>query len=162
MLTKKFVTFGLDGQLFGIDILMVREINRHLDISTVPHVPEYVRGLVNLRGQIVTVLDLKKKLGLDLCTLTEQSHNIILKTEGELSKLGEADAEGNDDLSGITDKVSFVVDSIGDIITAEEDEIDPPPANIGVIDGKYLLGVVKKPDCLMAILSAKKVLVEAV
>ncbi|MBY0405682.1 MAG: chemotaxis protein CheW, partial [Cyanobacteria bacterium] len=85
MATRSFATFHLNEQLFGIDILLIREINKQLDISIVPHSPNYIRGLVNLRGQIVTILDLNKRLSLGDSVLSGNSHNVILKTEAEVS-----------------------------------------------------------------------------
>ena len=78
---KQFVTFRLDNRLLGIDILKVREINRVLDITPVQHAPGYVRGLVNLRGQTITVFDLGTRLGLPPRGITGCSHNIILKQD---------------------------------------------------------------------------------
>lgn len=156
MPAKSFVSFQLDDQLFGIDIRQVREINRHLDLTPVPLAPDYVRGLVNLRGQIITILDLKKRLGLGSAELSNISHNIILKTEAELGSHRIED----ESLSTISDKASFWVDAIGDVITIDTIEIDPPPANMGEVDGKYLSGVVKLDNRLLSILSIAKVLNE--
>lgn len=156
MATKTFVSFLLENQLFGLDIRLIREINKHLDLTPVPHAANYIRGLVNLRGQIVTVLDLKSRLGLGNAELNDLSHNIILKTESELTETG-----GEEDLENLAtavDKASFLVDNIGDVIAVEPSEIEPPPANIGAVDGKYLLGVVKLENTLVGILSAPKIL----
>lgn len=157
MPAKSFVSFKLNEQLFGIDILYVREINRHLEMTPVPLSPDYVRGLVNLRGQIITVLDLKRRLGFGTAEMSDISHNIILKTDAEV---GAEDVES--EKNAILDKASFWVDAIGDVLTIETSEIDPPPANIGAIDGKYLSGVVKLENTLMSILSISKVLSENV
>ncbi len=156
MPAKSFVSFKLNEQLFGIDILYVREINRHLEMTPIPLSPEYVRGLVNLRGQIITVLDLKRRLGFGTAEMSEISHNIILKTDAEVGLQDDSESKG------IVDKASFWVDAIGDVLTIDTKEIDPPPANIGEIDGKYLTGVVKLDETLMSILSISKVLNENV
>ena len=79
-MTKQFVTFRIDGDLLGLDVLRVREINRILDITPVASAPDYVRGLVNLRGQTVTVFDLGIRLGLTPRFITEESHNVVLET----------------------------------------------------------------------------------
>ena len=148
MSTRVFTTFNLDDQLFGLDIHFVREINRHLDLSPVPHAPQYIRGLINLRGQIVTVMDLKRRLGFESSGLTEQTHNLIIKTNAER---GHYEEEEEDCL--IPDKLGLLVDDIGDIVSVESDQILPPPANAGKIDGAYVTGVVRLKDSLLTILS---------
>ena len=136
MKSRQFVTFGIDDYLLGIDILKVREINRVLDITPVQHARTYVRGLINLRGQTVTVFDLGRRLGLALREIAEESHNIILKN----------------------DAVGLLVDSIGDVVVAQDDEIEQPPANVGGIEGKFIEGIVKLEKDLLVILSAEKIL----
>lgn len=136
MSTQQFVTFRIDSNLLGIDILNVREINRILDITPVQHAPDYIRGLVNLRGQTVTVFDLGIRLGLSLREITAESHNIILKN----------------------DTVGLLVDSIGDVVNADETQIKPPPANIGKIESEFVDGVVRLDEKLLVVLSAQRVL----
>ena len=136
MTKKQFDTFRLDDHLVGIDILRVREINRVLDITPVQHAPSYVRGLVNLRGQTVTVLDLGVRLGLSRRMLTEDTHNVILKPED----------------------VGLLVDRIGDVEEADETAIESPPANIGGIAGGFIDCVAKLHKELIVILSPAKIL----
>ena len=133
---KQFVTFKMDDDLLGIDVLMVREINRVLDITPVPKAPGYVRGLVNLRGQAVTVFDLGIRLGLPPREITEETHNLVLKH----------------------DLVGLLVDSIGDIVQCEEIQMEPPPANVGNIEGKFMEGVVQLEHQLLVILHTGKIL----
>ena len=136
MANRQFVTFRIDNNLAGIDILKVREINRVLDITPVPHAPEYVLGLINLRGQTVTVFDLGVRLGLLPRDITPETHNLILKR----------------------DTVGLLVDDIGDVIEAEENEIRPPPANIGEINGEFVESVVKLDEEILMVLSSEKIL----
>ena len=136
MNTKQFVTFTIDDDLLGIDVLMVREINRVLDITPVPKAPGYVRGLVNLRGQTVTVFDLGIRLGLPLRKISEESHNVVLKN----------------------DPVGLLVDSIGNIVRCNELEVEPPPANVSNIEGRFIEGVVKLNHELLVILNTEKIL----
>ncbi|MEM0952229.1 MAG: chemotaxis protein CheW [Cyanobacteria bacterium P01_H01_bin.74] len=157
MPTKSFISFQLDQQLFGVDIMLTREINRHLELTPVPLAKKFVRGLVNLRGQIVTVLDLKNRLGLGTATLTDVSHNIILKTQAELDNMP-TDQKLEEEKGYLQDKASFLVDEIGDVVTVEEVDIEPPPANIGAIDGKYLSGIIKLEGQLLSIISVSQVL----
>jgi purine-binding chemotaxis protein CheW len=159
MPAKTFVSFKLNGQLFGIDIRVVREINRHLDLTLVPLAPELVRGVVNLRGQIVTVLDLKTQLGLAQSVISEISHNIILKTDSDYAHIANAGIEEGENLS-LQDRTSFLVDEIGDVVTVDNGDIEPPPANIGDIDGRFLSGVIKLDNTLMGIISVARVFIE--
>ena len=155
MASRSFSTFLLSGQLFGIDILVIREINRQLEITPVPHAFDYIRGLLNLRGQIVTILDLNCRLGLEQAIVSDKSHNIILKTEQELQNL-DLNREYMDLTS--TDKVGLLVDDIREVVIVSEDSIEPPPANIGKIDGQFLTGVIKQNNALIAVLSVEKLL----
>ena len=82
---RQFATFRLGGQTFGIDVRIIREINRILDITPLPFSADYVRGLINLRGQIVTILDLGVRLGLPRKATGPDSHNIILKKSSVVS-----------------------------------------------------------------------------
>ncbi len=132
----QFITFTIMDNYFGINIRDVREINRLLDITPVQHAPLYVRGLINLRGNTVTVFDLGVRLGLKKRTVTEDSHNIILKK----------------------DSVGLIVDNIGDVIEATESEIETPPANIGAIESEFVEGVKRLDDDLLLILAANRLL----
>ncbi len=156
MSNKTFATFKLGEQLFGVEVLYVREINKQIDITPVQHSPQFIRGLVNLRGQIVTVMDLLQRLKGNSTKLTDQTCNLVLKTDQEISIIRHR--EDRDDLVTTNDTVGLLVDAIDEIVTVEEEEIDPPPTNIGQVEGQYLDGVVKLDNELLAILSIEKVL----
>ena len=156
---RSFASFTIDNKLFGIDILLIREINRQLDMSPVAHTPDFIRGLVNLRGQIVTILDLKKRLGRASTQIGQDTHNIILKSDSELS--GMRDELDDDNLTTCIDKIGLLVDAIGDVITVEDEStIEPPPANLNDIDGQFLSGVVKLENQLLAVLNVSQILAE--
>ncbi|MBX2860944.1 MAG: chemotaxis protein CheW [Vampirovibrio sp.] len=157
--TRSYSTFRLDGKLFGIDILFVREINRQLEMTAVQHAPEFIQGLVNLRGQIVTVMDLSRRIGRMAQNITTESHNMIIKTNSELLPIQER--EDRPDLVSSNDMVGLLVESIGDVVTVKANEISSPPANIGAFDGEYFSGVVKLDDDLMAVVDVQKVLAVA-
>ncbi|MBF0552507.1 MAG: purine-binding chemotaxis protein CheW [Deltaproteobacteria bacterium] len=136
MSARQIVTFRIDSRLMGIDIIKVREVNRVLEITPVQHAPNYVRGLINLRGQTVTVFDLGVRLGLEDRTIDDQSHNIVLQD----------------------DPVGLLVDGIGEVVQTEDDAIQPPPANVGGIAGDFIEGVVRLEEELLVVLSADKIL----
>lgn len=136
--TVEMATFYVGKALCGMDILNVQEINKLMDMTTVPQAPNYVMGILNLRGQIVTVIDLGKKLKLGQTELDQTSRNIIVNAKGEY--------------------IGLMVSRIGDVVEAEWDKVEPPPANIGGLQGKYFKGVFKTKDRLIGVLDVEKVL----
>ena len=153
---KRFATFRLGNQLFGLDVLLVREINQQVDTTPVQRSRDYIRGLINLRGQIVTIIDLAVRLGLEARQTDGSSHSIILKSEEELATIRAR--EKRDDLHGSADIMGLLVDMIGDVVEVEEGDMEPPPANLGGVDGRYLLGVAKMEGVLLVILNVEEVL----
>ncbi len=148
-----YSTFRMGERLFGLDILVVREINRILDITPVPHSARHIRGLINLRGQIVTILDLGVKLGLEPRKVGDETHNIILKTDGELASAHQARH-----LKTCPDQVGFLVDSIGDVVEADASRIEPPSANVSEAESRYLHGVLKTDAGLLVLLDLEALL----
>jgi len=146
---RQFATFRLGDQTFGIDVRIIREINRILDITPLPFSADYVRGLINLRGQIVTILDLGLRLGLPRKATGPDSHNIILKRTSELAAPLRTDGGVLDTTS--EDPVGFLVDAIGDVVDVEESGIEPLSANVGEAEGHFLSGVIKL-DCGLLVL----------
>lgn len=155
MREQQYISFTLDGHLFGIDILLVREIIRNYEFTPVEHALEGVRGLLNLRGQIITVLDLCGVLGLPTRDPGGDQHCIILKTSAETARYLDGDV--------ITDEagaetVGVLVDDIADVILVDRDDIEPPPANAGGVNGDKLAGVAKLDGKLLLILTMRKVM----
>jgi purine-binding chemotaxis protein CheW len=120
--------------------LKVQEINKLIEMTRVPQAPEYVLGILNLRGEIVTIIDLGKKLGLKSTELNHKTRNIIVNSNGE--------------------HIGLMVEQISDVIQVEWEKVEPPPANIGDVQGKYFTGVFKTADRLIGILDVEKVLNE--
>lgn len=133
-------TFYLGEVLFGIDINRVQEINKLSEMTKVPLAPAYVKGVVNLRGRIVTVIDLGYKLGKNHAVDTGETTNIIVESKGEY--------------------IGLMVDRIWDVIQAEENSMNPPPANIGGIHGKFFKGVVQREKQLVGILDIERILAD--
>jgi purine-binding chemotaxis protein CheW len=138
--TVELATFYIGEALCGMDILNVQEINKLMDMTKVPQAPTYVTGILNLRGQIVTVVDLGKKLGLTSTELSESTRNIIVNSENEY--------------------IGLLVSSISDVVEAQWDKVEDPPANIGGVQGVFFKGVYKTQDRLIGILDVNKVLSE--
>ena len=144
--------FYLDDDLFAINIRLVREINPHLDITPTRTAPPYVSGLINLRGQIVTVIDLGERLGIGKREIGPKSRLVILKTNAELGPLQD---EG---LATSDDKIGVLVDRIADVITPEADDLEPPPPNLSRIAGENLFGVCKTSDHTVGILNPTQII----
>ena len=134
----ELATFFIGDALYGIDILNIQEINRNMDITWVPQAKEYVKGVLNLRGQIVTIIDLGKKLGLSPASMEKGNRNIIINSHDEY--------------------IGFLVDQISDVLPAEPSRIEPAPANISGVQGKYFTGVFKTESSLIGILDIDAVL----
>lgn len=155
MPVQQFATFVIDEHLFGINVLLVREVNPHTNFTPVDLAPDYVRGLMNLRGQIVTIIDPAVRLGIGKRDITPGSRCIVLKTAREIEEREDA-ADLVADV--VNDNVGLLVDAIGDMVSADTRYIEPPPANIGDIDGRFMAGVYKLDDKLMIVLRSGEVL----
>lgn len=154
---KQFVTFELDNQLLGVEILLVREINRQLDSTRVQLAPGYILGLANLRGQIVTIFDLATQLGLDRHeSVQTENHNIVLKSNAELGPI--RTRAQRDDLVTSDEPVGLRVHAIGDITQVNSEEIEPLPANLGPLKSRFLSGVVPLKRNLLILLNVGEVL----
>jgi purine-binding chemotaxis protein CheW len=111
-----------------------------MEMTKVPQAPEYVTGILNLRGQIITVIDLGKKLGLTCIDFNEKTRNIIVNSDSEY--------------------IGLLVSHISDVVEAEWDKVEKPPANIGGVQGAFFKGVFKTKDRLIGILDVERVLSE--
>ena len=136
--TMELATFYIGDALCGMNILKIQEINKLMEMTKVPQAPAYVMGILNLRGQIVTIVDLAKKLGLSSTELTDKSRNIIVNSKGE--------------------HIGLMTSRISDVVQAGSDKIEPPPANIGGVQGRYFTGVYKTENSLVGILDVEEVL----
>lgn len=136
--TIELSTFYVGKALCGMDILKVQEINKLMEMTKVPQAPDYMVGILNLRGQIVTIIDLGQKLGLGEIEVNNESRNIIVNTPGE--------------------HVGLLVSKISDVVMADPDRVEPAPANMNGIQGTFFTGVYKTENKLIGILNIKEVL----
>ncbi len=134
----ELATFYVGDALCGMDILKVQEINKLMEMTKVPQAPDYMIGILNLRGQIVTIIDLGQKLGLGKAELSNESRNIIVNAPGE--------------------HVGLLVTRISDVVMADPDKIEPAPANMSGMQGGFFTGVYKTENKLIGILDIKEVL----
>ncbi len=135
---QQFATFYVGDMLLGIDIRQVQEINREFEVTLVPHAPDYVRGVINLRGDVASVINLSTILGLPEVELAKESRNLIANYQNE--------------------SVGFVVDRISDIVTLRSDQIAPQSSSINGVEGKYFSGVFAMETEILVILNIEEVL----
>lgn len=136
----QWVTFKLGHETYGINVLQVREVLRVTDITPVPGVPDYVLGIINLRGNVVTVLDTRRRFGLDTKGCDEASRIVIIET--------------GDDVVGI------LVDSVAEVVYLRSSEIEPAP-NVGSDEkAKYIQGVYSQDNDLLILVDVGKLLTE--
>ncbi len=135
---RQFVEFKLGDEDYGIDILQVKTIERMMPITRIPKAPQFVEGVINLRGEIVPVIDLKKRFDLPLSETTDSTRIIIVSI---------------DDIT-----VGMIVDSATEVIQLSQDDIEPAPPITGSIDANYLDGVGKIDGRLLILLNVAKLL----
>jgi purine-binding chemotaxis protein CheW len=134
----ELATFYVGDALCGIDILNIQEINKQTEVTVVPQAAEYVKGVLNLRGKIVSVIDLGQKIGLSPINNHKDNRNIIVNSHDE--------------------HIGLLVDRISDVMIADPTRVEKPPANIGGIQGRFFEGVFKTDTSLIGILDIEEVL----
>jgi len=139
--TRQLVTFVLGGEEFGIEIGLVKEINRLMKITPVPKAPPAVEGVINLRGQVVPVVDLRREF--KMATRREDRHTRIVVVE----------------MAEMT--VGFMVDAVSEVLTIPRSSVEPPPPIIGGLDSDLVNGVGKIEDRLVIILDLARVVARA-
>ncbi len=137
----QYATFLLDGLSFGIEVLKVQEVLRQQPTTPVPLAPPMVRGLINLRGQIVTAVDLRTRLGLSPRDGEEPQMNVVVRT-----------ADG---------VVSLLVDAIDDVVEASADDFEAPPETVQARLHHLVRGVYKLPARLLLVLDVDQALASA-
>lgn len=143
-LEGKYLTFGLDGQQYGIDILRIREIIGMLPIRSIPQAPPYIRGVINLRGRTIPVIDLRIKFGLGTAAAGDRSCIVILAS----------DQAGQEHFIGVA------VDSVSEVLTIRSTHIDPTPSFGARIDTRHILAMAKAEDGIRMLLDIDYVLQE--
>lgn len=133
--TRQFCTFYLGDQYFGLDVLSVQEIIRAQPMTKTPLAHPVVRGLINLRGQIVTAIDLRKRLDLPPAPEDCEGVNVVLQTDDGA--------------------VSLLVDEIGDVLEVSESQFENPPVTLQGPSRQLICGAYKLPDELLVILDSQ-------
>ena len=134
----QFSTFFVADLFFGVDVLRVQEVLRFQQMTRVPLAPEVIEGLINLRGQIVTAIDMRRRLRLPQRAGDQPPMNMVVRTEDGA--------------------VSLLVDEIGDVVDVEADAFERPPDNIDATTRDLVTGVFKLKDRLLLVLDTRKAL----
>lgn len=139
---KKYMTFSLENEVYAIDLLKVREIIGLLDITTVPRLPEFIKGVINLRGKIIPVIDLRMKIGFPPRAYDERTCIVILELEldQEVIFLG------------------VIVDRVLEVISPAQDQIEPAPRFGAGINASFISGMVKTEGKIIALLNIQELL----
>lgn len=133
---QQYCTFFLDGLFFGVEVRKVQEVIRYQEMTRVPLAPPVIKGLINLRGQIVTALDLRRRLALSPRPDGELPMNVVVRTD-----------EG---------AVSLLVDEIGDVLEVTDETFERPPETIDGVARELIRGVYKLRERLLLILDTEK------
>ena len=134
----QWVTFRLAGETYGINVMQVREVLKHTDIAPVPGAPSYVMGIINLRGNVVTVIDTRMRFGLPDKELSSQSRVVIIECEKQV--------------------IGFLVDSVAEVVYLYSSEIETPP-NVGNDEtAKFIQGVCNRDNELLILVDLNKLL----
>jgi purine-binding chemotaxis protein CheW len=140
----KYLTFALGPEEFGIAILKVREIVGYMPITAVPQTPSYIKGVVNLRGQVIPVVDLRTKFAMDHAATTPETCIIVVQTTR----------------SGGTCNTGLMVDRVRDVLDIPQQSIEEPPEFGGSVDTGFILGMGKIADSVKILLDIDRVLDE--
>jgi len=142
-LAGKFLTFSIQGESYGIDVLKIREIIRLVGITAVPRMPTYVRGVINLRGKIIPVIDLRLRFGSAEARNTEQTCIVVV-----LVKLPD----------GKSTQMGLIVDAVEEVVNIAEADIEETPEFGGEIRTAYILGMAKIKGVVKTLLDIDRAL----
>lgn len=134
----QLVTFKVGEEDFGIDILNVQEIIRVVDITRVPNAKHFVKGVINLRGKIIPIIDLRLRLEMEEIAHGKDTRIIVVEVNNNV--------------------LGFIVDSVNQVIRIDKQIIEPAPPMVSEIDSDYITGVAKMKDELIVLLDLKMIL----
>ncbi len=138
----KYLTFALDKEVYGLAILKVQEIIGMMNVTSVPRTPEFVRGVINLRGKVIPVLDLRLKFSMESVEDTARTCIIVVQVA----------SEGQDVTMGV------IVDEVAEVLDVTADQIEPPPSFGAAVETAFLLGMGKVGNKVIMLLDVDKVL----
>jgi purine-binding chemotaxis protein CheW len=134
----QLVSFTLGREEFGIDILRVQEINKMSSVTRVPNAPSFIEGVINLRGKVIPIIDLRRRFGMARIDHDKNTRIIVVEIHNKT--------------------VGFIVDSVKEVLRVPQNVIDPPPPVVAGISSDYIEGVGKLDDRLLVLLRLDRVL----
>jgi purine-binding chemotaxis protein CheW len=134
----QLVSFNIGEEEFGVDILKVQEINRMVEITRVPNAPEYVDGVINLRGKVIPVINLRRRFGLQRKERDKNTRIIVVELSGKV--------------------LGFVVDAVSEVLRIPNSVTEPPPSIIAGIKAEYITAIGKLENRLLILLDLERVL----
>ncbi|MCC7388703.1 MAG: purine-binding chemotaxis protein CheW [Phycisphaerales bacterium] len=140
---NKFLSFRIGREEFGVEILRVREIIGVIDVTPLPQTPDYVKGVINLRGKIIPVIELRAKLGLPPMEYTEETCIIVVEV-----------SDGGDECF----HMGVIVDSVSEVMDIPPDSIEPAPRFGGNLNTSYILGMGKVKEHVLVLLEIDRVM----
>lgn len=132
----QLVTFAISEEEFGIDILRVQEIIRMMPITKVPNSPHSVEGVINLRGKVIPVIDLRKRFSMEFHAHDSQTRIVVIEIHGMI--------------------VGFVVDQVSEVLRIQSNTVEPPPPVVSGVESEYIKGVGKLEGRLLILLDLEK------
>ena len=138
----KYLTFALGKEEYGLEILKVREIIGYMDVTAVPRTPAYIKGVINLRGQVISVIDLRTKFRMEPAQRTEQTCIIVVDIRQDGRRLN----------------TGIVVDRVSEVLNINSDHVEEPPTFGGSVDTTFILGMAKAGQSVKILLDIDKVL----
>jgi purine-binding chemotaxis protein CheW len=134
----QLVTFSIGEEEFGVDILKVQEIIRMMGITKVPKAPGFVEGVINLRGNVIPIVDLRKRFGLEAREHDKHTRIIVIEINSTI--------------------VGFIVDAVSEVLRIPANTVEPPPPVVAGFDSEYISGVGKLEDRLLILLDLDRLL----
>ena len=141
----KYLTFALANEEYGLEILTVREIIGYIDVTAVPQTPGHVKGVINLRGQVIPVVDLRTKFGMEAAKVTEQTCIIVV----EITQ------------SGRKSNTGIIVDRVQEVLDVAGEDIEEAPQFGASVDTNFILGMGKIGESVKILLDIDKVMAGA-
>ena len=140
----KYLTFSLGGEKYGIEILAVREINGMMDITPIPETPQFVKGVINLRGKIIPVIDLRLKFQMEERDYDERTCIIVVQVNYSNKPI----------------QIGVIVDSVREVSSISQEDIEPPPSMGLSLKTSYITGMAKSKEDVKILLDIDQVLSE--
>lgn len=134
----QLVSFNIGSEEFGVDILKVQEINRMVDITRVPQAPHYVEGVINLRGKVIPIVDLRKRFNLEMKEYDKNTRIVVVDINGSV--------------------MGMIVDAVSEVLRLRASTIEPPPDIVTGVNSDYIKGVAKLENRLLIFLDLSKVI----